>query len=217
MRKKLKTESSRLKVQSAKYVNMKIIRNLKPETQNLIIYPVILSVPNQKQRLTGREKVTFLSRHARRALEISAQKHQIQLGDLKKNENGVPLPFNGHYWSVTHKTEYVGGVIARARIGIDLEKIRYVKEALYKKTACENEWELSDSDKIILFFRYWTSKESVLKASGTGVRDLLRCRIEQIIDDNHLVIYYKEQRWYIEHYYFNGHIASVVKNSSDVE
>lgn len=198
-------------------MNMKIIRNLKPETQNLIIYPVILSVPNQKQRLTGREKVTFLSRHARKALEISAQKHQIQLGDLKKNENGVPLPFNGHYWSVTHKTEYVGGVIARARIGIDLEKIRSVKEALYKKTASENEWELSGSDKIILFFRYWTSKESVLKASGTGVRDLLKCRIERIVDDNHLVIYYKERRWYIEHYYFNGHIASVVKNSSDVE
>jgi 4'-phosphopantetheinyl transferase len=196
---------------------MKIIRNLKPETQNLIIYPVILSVPNQKQRLTGREKVTFLSRHARKALEISAQKHQIQLGDLKKNENGVPLPFNGHYWSVTHKTEYVGGVIARARIGIDLEKIRSVKEALYKKTACENEWELSGSDKITLFFRYWTSKESVLKASGTGIRDLLKCRITRIIDDRHLVVNYREHNWVVEHFFFNGHIASVVKNNVDVK
>ena len=186
-------------------------------TRNLTICPVILAVPDQKQRLTGREKVTFLSRHARRALEISAQKHQIQLGDLKKNEKGVPLPFDGNYWSVTHKTEYVGGVIARERIGIDLEKIRSVKEALYKKTACKSEWELSDSDKITLFFRYWTSKESVLKASGTGVRDLLKCRIERIIDDNHLVIYYKEQCWHIEHFYFNGHIASVVKNNADVE
>ena len=186
-------------------------------TRNLTICPVILAVPDQKQRLTGREKVTFLSRHARRALEISAQKHQIQLGDLKKNEKGVPLPFDGNYWSVTHKTEYVGGVIARERIGIDLEKIRSVKEALYKKTAGKSEWELSDSDKITLFFRYWTSKESVLKASGTGVRDLLKCRIERIIDDNHLVIYYKEQRWHIEHFYFNGHIASVVKNNADVE
>ena len=196
---------------------MKIIRNPKPETRNLIIYPVILAVSNQKQQLTGREKVTFLSWYARRALEISAQKRQIQLGDLKKNENGVPLPFNGYYWSVTHKTEYVGGVIAPARVGIDLEKIRSVKEALYKKTACESEWELSNSDKISLFFRYWTSKESVLKASGTGVRDLLKCRIERIIDNNHLVINYKEQCWHIEHFYFNGHIASVVKNSSDVE
>ena len=196
---------------------MKVNRNPGPEIRDLIIYPVILAVPNQKQQLKGREKVSFLSRHARRALEISAQKRQIQLGDLEKNENGVPLPFNGNYWSVTHKTEYVAGVIAREKIGIDLEKIRPFKEALYKKAASENEWELSNTDKIALFFRYWTSKESVLKASGTGVRDLLKCRIERIIDDNHLVIYYKERRWYIEHYYFKGHIASVVKNSSDVE
>jgi len=185
--------------------------------QKHLIYPVILAVPNQQQQLTGREKVSFLSRHARRALEISAQKRKIQLGDLEKNENGVPLPFNGNYWSVTHKTEYVAGVIARERIGIDLEKIRPFKEALYKKAASENEWELSDTDKIALFFRYWTSKESVLKASGTGIRDLLKCRITRIIDDKHLVVNYRENNWVVEHFFFNGHIASVVKNNVDVK
>jgi len=198
-------------------MNMKIIRNPKPETRNLIIYPIILAVPDEKQQVTGRKKVTFLSQLARRALEISAQKHQIQLGDLKKNENGVPMPFDGNYWSVTHKTEYVGGVISRSRIGIDLEKIRPVKDALYRKTAQESEWGFSDSDKTPLFFRYWTSKESVLKASGTGIRDLLKCRIKRIIDDRHLVVSYKERNWHIEHFYFNGHIASVVKNNVDVE
>lgn len=196
---------------------MKINRNLKPETRNRVIYPVIFAVPNQKQQLTGREKVSFLSRHARRALEISAQECQIQLGDLKKDENGVPLPFNGNYWSVTHKTGYVAGVISRERIGIDLEKIRPFKEALYKKAASENEWELSDTDKIALFFRYWTSKESVLKASGTGIRDLLKCRITRIIDDKHLVVNYRENNWVVEHFFFNGHIASVVKNNVDVK
>jgi 4'-phosphopantetheinyl transferase len=193
------------------------IQHPKSNIQRQTICPVILAVPNKKQQLTGREKVSFLSRHARRALEISAQKRQIQLGDLKKNENGVPLPFNGNYWSVTHKTEYVGGVIARARIGIDLEKIRPVKEALHRKTAHENEWALSDTEKTILFFRYWTSKESVLKASGTGIRDLLKCRIKRIIDDRHLVVIYREHNWVVEHYYFNGHIVSVVKNNVDVE
>ncbi|MBW2605395.1 MAG: 4'-phosphopantetheinyl transferase superfamily protein [Deltaproteobacteria bacterium] len=185
--------------------------------QKHLICPVILAVPNKKQQLMGREKVSFLSRHARRALEISAQKRKIQLGDLEKNENGAPLPFNGNYWSVTHKTEYVGGVIARARIGIDLEKIRPVKEALYRKTARESEWGLSATDKMALFFRFWTSKESVLKASGTGIRDLLKCRIKRIIDDRHLVVNYKEYNWDVEHLYFNGHIASVVKNNVDVK
>lgn len=196
---------------------MSNIGHPKLSIQRQTIHPVILVVPDKKRQLTGREKVSFLSRHARRALEISAQKNRIQLGDLKKDENGVPLPFNGNYWSVTHKTGYVAGVIARERIGIDLEIIRSVKEALFRKTAHDNEWAISDTDKTVLFFRYWTSKESVLKASGTGIRDLLQCRIERIIDDNVLVINYKEQHWYIEHFYFNGHIASVVKNNVDVE
>jgi 4'-phosphopantetheinyl transferase len=181
-----------------------------------VIYPVILAVPSQKQQLTGREKVSFLSRHARRALEMSAKKSCIQLGELKKDENGVPLPFNGNYWSVTHKADYVGGVIAQTRIGIDLEKMRPFNQALFSKTANDDEWGLSDNDKTILFFRFWTSKESVLKASGTGIRDLLECRIERIIDDRHLVVNYKEQFWLIEHFYLNGHIASVIKNDVDV-
>ena len=174
---------------------MSTIQHPKSNIQRQTICPVIFAVPIQKQKLTGREKVFFLSRHARRALEISAQKSRIQLGDLKKDENGIPLPFNGNYWSVTHKTGYVAGVIARERIGIDLEKIRSVKETLHRKTAHDDEWALSDIDKTVLFFRYWTSKESVLKASGSGLRDLLKCRIKQIINDKHLIVDYKEQDW----------------------
>jgi len=185
--------------------------------RNPILYPVILAVPDKEQKLTGREKVANLSNHARRALEISAQKSCIELGDLTKNENGAPLPFGGNYWSLTHKPRYVGGVIAPTQIGIDIEKIRPCSEALFSKTANESEWGLSDADSFKLFFRYWTSKESVLKASGTGIRDLSKCRIVQIIDHNHLVTNYEDRKWLIEHFYFDGHIASVVKNDFDVE
>jgi 4'-phosphopantetheinyl transferase len=182
-----------------------------------IIYPVILAVPDKEQQLKGREKVSFLSKHARKALEISAKKSRIQLTDLKKDEKGVPLPFNGHYWSLTHKSKYVAAVIASTPIGIDIEKIRSCSKALFRKTARDSEWKLSDTDPFILFYRYWTSKESVLKASGTGIRDLSKCRIIQIIDDNHLVIDYRNQEWLLEHFYFDRHIASIVKNNFHVE
>jgi 4'-phosphopantetheinyl transferase len=185
--------------------------------QKHVIYPVILTVPDKKQQLTGKEKVSFLSRHARKALEISALRSRIQLGDLTKDKNGVPLPFNGNYWSVTHKAEYVGGVIAQTKIGIDLEKIRPMRASVCRKTARFDEWALSHTKSPPLFFRYWTSKESVLKASGTGIRDLLKCRIKQIIDDQHLIVDYKEAEWLIEHFYFNGHIASVVTNDADAK
>ena len=196
---------------------MDTIQNPKSKIQNRVIYQVILAVPDEQQKLAGREKVAFLSRYARGALEISAQKSGVELTHLIKGENGEPLPFDGNYWSLTHKTGYVGGVIASKKIGMDLEKIRPCSAALFKKTAQDSEWRLSNADPTRLFFRYWTSKESVLKASGEGIKDLSKCRIFKIIDHNHLIINYKNQEWIIEHHDFDGHIASVVKNNCKVE
>lgn len=196
---------------------METVPNPIPGTRHPIIYPVILAVPDKKQQLRGREKVSFLSKHARKALEISAKKSRIQLTCLKKDEKGVPLPFNGHYWSLTHKSKYVAAVIASAPMGIDIEKIRSCSTALFRKTARDSEWKLSDTDPFILFYRYWTSKESVLKASGTGIRDLSKCRIIKIIDDTHLIVDYRDQEWLLEHFYFDTHIASIVKNDFHVE
>ncbi|MFC1789055.1 4'-phosphopantetheinyl transferase family protein [Thermodesulfobacteriota bacterium] len=196
---------------------METILNPKPKIQTRVIYPVILAVPDEQQKLAGREKVAFLSRYARGALEISAQKSGVKLTRLVKGENGEPLPFGGNYWSLTHKTGYVGGVIASTKIGMDLEKIRPCSAALFRKTAQDSEWSLSNADPTRLFFRYWTSKESVLKASGAGIKDLSKCRIVKIIDHNHLIINYKNQEWMIEHHDFDGHIASVVKNNFNVE
>lgn len=196
---------------------MGIIEDKKSKIKSWVIYPVILSVPAGAKELTRRERVKYLSRHARRALEISAEKSGIKLGDLIKEDNGYPLPFDGNYWSVTHKPEYVGGVIASEQIGIDIEKIRPCSKALFKKTADDQEWALSDTDPLPLFFRYWTSKEAVLKAGGTGLTDLSKCRIVRITDDNHLIINYKNKKWFVEQFFFNGHVASVIKTTSHIE
>jgi len=194
-----------------------IIKNKKSRIKNLVIYPVILSVPASAKELTRRARVKYLSRHARRALKISAEKSGIQLGELIKEENGSPLPSGGNYWSVTHKPEYVGGVIASEQIGIDIEKIRPCSKALFKKTADEREWALSDTDPLKLFFRYWTSKEAVLKAGGKGLSDLSKCRIGRIIDNHNLIINYKNKKWFVEQFFFKGHVASVIKTTSRIE
>lgn len=181
------------------------------------IYPVVLPVPESDRHLTGRQKVAALSRHARYALAYSAQKSGLVLPDLPKDEDGVPLPIDGNYWSLTHKMAYVGGVVSRKKVGMDIEKIRPCSPPLFRKTATEDEWALSDVDPTSLFFRYWTAKESVLKASGTGVKDLLKCRIVTVPDDTHLIIDYRNENWSIEHVFFGGHIASVTKNGDCVD
>jgi len=174
-------------------------------------------VPKRERNLTGRKKVEALSALARFALEISSRKSGVNLGCLAKSEDGAPLPFDGNFWSVTHKTEFVGGVIAQTETGIDIEKIKPCSKALLKKIASPEEWALSGLEREILFFRFWTSKEAVLKAAGTGISGLSGCRIEKISGDDSLIVNNKSKLWEIKHFFFEHHIASVVSNGFDVE
>ena len=175
------------------------------------MHPVILAVPDTVNDLKPKERASFLSRHARHALALSAEKSRITLGELAQDERNTPLPFNGTFWSITHKTEFVGGVVAPSPIGIDIEKMYARANSLYNKTASDAEWALTDRS-VNTFFRYWTSKEAVIKAAGTGLKDLLKCRVIRIYDDRHLGIEYKTKKWRIEHAYFEDHIASIVQN-----
>ena len=184
-------------------------------TRNQILHPVILPVPKQVQKFKPKDRVIFLSRHARHALERSAAKSEIRAGELFKDENGMPRPFDGTFWSITHKTQYVAGVVAPTPIGIDIEKIRDFSRGLFRKTAADREWALADTEgkSLLTFFRFWTSKEAVLKATGIGIKDLLKCQVHQILDERHLVIHYEGKDWLIEHFFFDRHIASIVKNT----
>ena len=194
-------------------------REQKTENRIRTIYPVILAVPEEVVDFKPRERVKFLSRHARQALKLSAQKSNMPLGELKQDENGAPLPSDDVYWSITHKTQYVGGVVAPAPIGIDIERIRECAPGLFAKTAGEREWALADPDKEPLrtFFRYWTSKEALVKTSRSGLKDLLRCQVTRIIDDRHLQIRYADRQWRIEHFYFDQHIASITQDTYQIE
>jgi len=194
---------------------MKSIRNPRSKIQNQTLYPVIMGVPETVKELTPRERVKFLSRQARQALEFSAERSRVPIGKLAQDERNAPLPFDGNYWSITHKTEYVGGVIAPSPVGIDIEKICSRTKSLFKKTATETEWALADMT-FKTFFRYWTAKEAVLKAAGIGLKALSQCRVIQVPDAQHLDIEYDAKTYRIEHHYFDDHIASIVKNEFQI-
>jgi 4'-phosphopantetheinyl transferase len=181
---------------------------------NQTLCPVILAVPPETAGYSPKDRVVFLSRHARKALQMSAAKSGVRLDQLVKDENGVPQPCNGTFWSVTHKTQYVAGVAAPSPTGIDVERIRDFSDGLFKKTGSDREWQLADQakDPVMAFFRVWTAKEAVLKATGIGIKDLLKCRVRQIVDDTHLRIHYESRDWLIEHFVFDRHIASIVQD-----
>jgi 4'-phosphopantetheinyl transferase len=176
------------------------------------IYPVVFQVSPHDRKLKGRELVRCLSSLARNALEFSAQKSRLQIGELIKDDQGVPLPFDGHYWSLTHKPKYVGAVISLQKTGIDIEEVRSMSDPMFQRVASDREWRLGGGCSETLFFRFWTAKEAVLKAEGVGMAGLSNCVVTRLSGRQYLEITYQQKRYLIEHVYFNGHIASVVKN-----
>jgi 4'-phosphopantetheinyl transferase len=181
------------------------------------VCPVVLRVPSSEQGLTGKEKVIFLSAFARKALFMSASKSNVVLEKMNKNADGGPLPYNGVYWSISHKSTYVAGVVASRPIGIDLERIRPVDLALYDKIAGPDEWRLGgEKGDHHLFFRYWTAKETVLKATGLGLKALSTCHIDHVVDDKELVVRHGNQEWLVEQHGAEGHLVSVLKSNWQV-
>ena len=181
------------------------------------IFPVILAVPVDIQALPPRERVKALSLQARKALHLCARRTGIVVGELLKDDKGAPLPFDGNYWSLTHTLTFVGAVICTQATGIDVEAVKDVSKGVMRKTATEAEWRLTDEDPAVMFFRYWTAKEAVLKAVGIGIAGLSECRVTVVPDDSHLQLEYEGRTYLVEHFFFDGHVASVVKNSFQVD
>jgi len=183
-----------------------------------VIYPVILPVPAEVQHLSPKQRVQSLSDCARQALALSAERLGVRLGPLEKDDRGAPIPCHGHFWSLSHKPDYVGGVVAPAAIGLDIERLRPCSEGLRRKTADAAEWALMGHDDLqTTFFRYWTAKEAVLKTRGEGLRDLSRCRIDHILGPTRLRVGYAGKTWTVEHFFFEGHVAAVAAGRFRVE
>ncbi|MDP7420351.1 MAG: 4'-phosphopantetheinyl transferase superfamily protein [bacterium] len=174
-----------------------------------ILYPVIVEIPNETGCLHGRDKVAALSRHARQALAVSAVLSECELGELEKDHRGAPLPHEGTYWSLAHKPDYAAAVCGPIPLGIDIEEIAPRREDLFDYIAGRSEWNLFDEKTWDNFFRVFTAKEAILKVTGDGITKLSRCRVKEIVDDDHLVMDFDGREWLIEHFRMGGHIASV--------
>jgi 4'-phosphopantetheinyl transferase len=169
-----------------------------------------------EHRSRGKEKIDYLSRIAREALKVSAEKSGATLGKLSKDENGAPCPVNGNYWSLSHKPEYVAAVVSKDKVGIDIEEIKSRDELLFARVAGDKEWELKEKSWET-FFRYWTAKEAILKVIGIGISGLKTCRIISVPDENHIALDYNGQFFLVEQLRYKNHIVSVLKGDNRID
>ncbi len=182
----------------------------------MTLFPVVMPVIEARHKLSGKEKVAHLSRIAREALKLSAEKSRVKLGELLKDEKGVPCPALGNYWSLSHKPKYVAAVVSKDKVGIDIEEMKPRTESLFAHVASDEEWELKEKSWDTLF-RYWTAKEAILKVIGIGISGLKTCRIISVPDENHITLDYKGQIFLVEQLRHKNHIVSVLKDANQIE
>ena len=182
----------------------------------MTLFPVILPVAEELQKLSGKEKVASLSKIAREALKLSAEKSGVTLGKLLKDEKGAPCPVNGNYWALSHKPEYVAAVVSKDEVGIDIEEIKPRPESLFARVASDEEWEIQERSWDT-FFRYWTAKEAILKVIGIGISGLKTCRIISVPDENHIALDYKGHSFLVEQLRYKNHIVSVLKGDNEID
>jgi 4'-phosphopantetheinyl transferase len=151
-------------------------------------------------------------RASREALVQSCKITGRPCGPFEKDVRNVPLPFGGWYWSVSHKPQFVAAVVSANPVGIDLEEIVPRNKGLFGYLAEDSEWELAGNREWETFFRYWTAKEAVLKATGTGLRDLKKARIQRVVGSDQLIVEYGGRQWSVQHYRFQNHLASLTQD-----
>ncbi|GAB6906904.1 conserved hypothetical protein [Desulfosarcina cetonica] len=173
------------------------------------LYPVILPVSADQRGSDRRAMVKILSRLARVALTRSCQISGLRLDSFPKDADGVPLPVDGVHWSLSHKTDVVGGVAAPMPVGIDLETMRPVHAGLLDRVADAAEWAQLIGDPQRNFFRIWTAKEAVLKAVGKGFAGLSRCRVKSVEDETQMLLTFDAQPWPVRHHWFGDHVAAI--------
>ena len=182
----------------------------------MTLFPVVMPVIEAGHKPSGKEKVAHLSRIAREALKLSAEKSGVRLGELLKDERGAPHPVAGNYWSLSHKSKYVAAVVSKDKVGIDIEEMKPRPELLFAHVASDEEWELKGKSWDT-FFRYWTAKEAVLKVIGIGISGLRTCRVVSIPDENHITLGYNGHLFLVEQLRYKNHIVSVLKDDNEIE
>ena len=159
-----------------------------------------------------------LSRLARDCVKASALKSKLDAQRFENDESGAPLPLDGIFWSLSHKPEYVAGVVSKQSVGIDIEQLKNISDAMFKRIVDQTEsLHFMHQDKMLVFFRVFTAKEAVLKKIGVGIKGLSKIKIDMVLDNNNLIVQYLDKKYQVENFYFDGYLASVTKDNLDVE
>lgn len=92
------------------------------------------------------------------------------------NEFGKPYIKNSDiFFNLSHSGDYAICAVSNSEIGCDIEKIVRTEDKIAKKFFCQEEYlyiasQPNEQARKEEFYRYWTLKESFIKAIGLGLK-----------------------------------------------
>lgn len=126
--------------------------------------------------------------------------------EMVYNEHDKPM-FKGNaiQFNLSHSGDYAICVVSDRGIGCDIEQIKPNNDKIAKRFFCESEYNdiLSapdDAAKMTLFYRYWTLKESFIKAIGTGLATPLSSFEMHLGDDISIEQNYNNEKYYFKEF-----------------
>jgi len=130
--------------------------------------------------------------------------------------HGRPFLPGGPDFNLSHSGEVAICAVGHGcSVGVDVERIRSIEIETFSRCFSGEEWRLvtSASESLEAFFRYWTIKESVLKADGRGLNVPMR---EVRVSGREAQL--EDRRWHIlEPAAVPGHVAHLAVDRLPVE
>ncbi|MDO4218700.1 MAG: 4'-phosphopantetheinyl transferase superfamily protein [Synergistaceae bacterium] len=88
--------------------------------------------------------------------------------EIQYSEKGKPfLKNNNTHISISHSGHYAVAAVGTCRVGIDIEEVKSIEDAVIKRVTTRNEQ--AQIKNLRDFYRLWTAKECILKITGEGL------------------------------------------------
>lgn len=150
-----------------------------------------------------------------KALQALGAEGQFKLSGLHYNSHKRPY-FDGNIdFNISHSADIVICCATdQGQIGVDIEEIKEIDLADYPDYFTSNEWRYinAHTSKFDGFYNFWTRKEAVLKAIGTGFHTPL-----DEVDVSEDIISYDNITYYIQrmdiHDNYKCHMATTIKQN----
>ena len=184
----------------------------------MTLHPVVAFLDRE---LRGRDRIQAARRSGAIALMRSAERAGAPFAgaptEFPTDDDGVPQPLEGWFWSLAHTRGLVCGMVATAPVGIDvewLERRRWKHTRDYFVEYAPDELVEIGGDDAASVLSLWTAKEAVLKRAGIGLSDLARCPVVARVGEHEFLIQHRGQDVHVRRIFFGQYVLAVAFEES---